>query len=333
MAFVDEITVYAKAGKGGDGVVLFRHEKFREFGGPSGGNGGKGGDVVIRGVRDIGYLAKYQHGQQFAAENGSDGGNNSREGKNGEDVVIQLPVGSVVTIKESGRQVELLEENQEVVIAEGGKGGFGNEHFKSSRNQTPRDATLGIQGEEFSVHVELRLIADIGLIGLPNVGKTSLLNAFTNADRKVGNYQFTTLEPALGVHFGYILADIPGLIEGAASGKGLGHKFLRHIRRTKMLAHCISLESETPVQDYHTVRKELEAYDAELANKEELLILTKSDTVSDEVRETVIGELKEASGTKTLLAVSIINDDEIKELSKVLLQILKERDESAKIAE
>lgn len=291
MTFIDEMTVHMKAGKGGNGVVRWLHEYAKEFGGPSGGDGGRGGDVVVRAIADTFYLRKYANTKEFFAPEGDYGSGNSSKGKQGEDLVIDLPVGTIITRIEDinvhdsqtvvNPVVTLEEVGQTVRLLKGGSGGLGNEHFKGPANQKPEEWTPGKPGEEAMFHIEVRMIADIGLIGLPNAGKSSLLNALTKADVKVGNYEFTTLEPNLGTMYGVVLADIPGLIEGASEGKGLGHTFLRHIQRTKILAHCVSLEQpvEEMVTVYKTIRNELAEYDMELGQKKELVLLTKSDTI------------------------------------------------------
>jgi GTP-binding protein len=243
MAFIDEMKFHAHAGQGGVGVVRWRHEFSKEFSGASGGNGGRGGDVRVRAVRDLGILARYRNTKEFDAEKGEDGMKDSRHGSNGEDLVIDLPIGSILVDHRTGHTFQLLKEGENVRILKGGSGGLGNEYFKSSTNTTPMESTNGYDGEEGDFSVELELVADAGFIGLPNAGKSSLLNVLTNADAKVGSYAFTTLEPNLGALYNFVLADIPGLIEGASEGKGLGHKFLRHVRRTKILFHLISLES------------------------------------------------------------------------------------------
>ncbi|MDR3558405.1 MAG: Obg family GTPase CgtA [Candidatus Pacebacteria bacterium] len=242
MAFVDEMKFHAHAGRGGVGVVRWLHEYSKEWSGASGGNGGRGGDIRVKAVRDLGILARYRNTKEFNAEKGGDGMKNSRHGKNGDTLVIDLPIGSIVTDHRTGYTFQLLEEGETVRILKGGSGGLGNEYFKSSTNITPMQSTDGYDGEEGDFTVELELVADAGFIGLPNAGKSSLLNVLTNADAKVGNYAFTTLEPNLGALYNFVLADIPGLIEGASEGKGLGHQFLRHVRRTKILFHLISLE-------------------------------------------------------------------------------------------
>jgi GTP-binding protein len=242
MAFIDEMKFHGKAGRGGVGVVRWRHEFSKEWSGASGGNGGRGGDMRVRAVRDLGILARYRNIKEFDAEKGEDGMKDSRHGRNGNDLVIDLPIGSIITDHRTGHTFQLLEEGENVRILKGGSGGLGNEYFKGSTNTTPMESTNGYDGEEADFSVELELVADAGFIGLPNAGKSSLLNVLTNADAKVGSYAFTTLEPNLGALYNFVLADIPGLIEGASEGKGLGHKFLRHVRRTKILFHLISLE-------------------------------------------------------------------------------------------
>ena len=260
-------------------MVRWRHEKSKELAGPGGGNGGKGGDIYVRAIRDIGGLARYRHVKELAAERGGNGENFGRHGKNGADLFLELPVGSVLTNSETRERFELLDENETLKILQGGRGGLGNEHFKTSVNTSPRESTLGSVGETADFLIELQMFADAGLIGLPNAGKSSLLNVLSAAHAKIGDYPFTTLEPNLGALYEFVLADIPGLIEGAAEGKGLGHKFLRHIRRKKILLHCISLENENITATWRVIREELKKYDSELLNKKEIIILTKADLV------------------------------------------------------
>lgn len=277
--FVDEITIYAKAGDGGNGVERWRHEKFRPMAGPAGGDGGVGGDVIVEAVPDMAILGKYTGKLEFIAENGGAGQNGSQDGKRGANCVIKIPVGSRVTDLERDRVYELETVGQQIVILEGGRGGRGNEHFKSATNRTPKETTPGRPGESGNFTIEIALTADIGLIGMPNAGKSTLLNSWTNATSRIGAYPFTTVEPHLGEMYGFIIADIPGLISGAATGKGLGHKFLRHVKRTKMLLHLVSLESTDPLQDYYTIRDELSQFDKTLLEKEEWIIFTKKDLV------------------------------------------------------
>lgn len=321
MAFVDELTIFAKAGDGGDGVVRWRHEKGKEFMGPSGGDGGRGGDVFVRAVRDIGILARYRNKKKFLADRGGDGTKNSMKGKNGENLTIDVPIGSVITNITTGKKYSLLTEGEEVKILEGGRGGYGNEHFKASTNTKPMESTPGKPGERAKLLIELELFADAGFIGLPNAGKSSLLNAITNSDVKVGSYEFTTLEPNLGSLYGYILADIPGLIEGASEGKGLGHKFLRHIKRTKVLLHCISVEHDDVAAVYSTVREELKKYSDVLAAKVEIIVLTKVDTATpDQIREK---KEKLSKLSESILEVSAIDDELLKKFKDNLTQYLK----------
>ncbi|MCC2630303.1 MAG: obgE [Candidatus Paceibacter sp.] len=321
MAFVDELTIHAEAGKGGDGVVRWRHEKGKEFSGAAGGNGGKGGDVYFIGVRDIGLLATHAHEKMFKAGNADAGQNNSRQGKDGEDLFIKVPVGSIIKNVETGKEYRIDEPDQKVLVLKGGRGGLGNEHFKASTNTTPKESTPGKEGETGEFYIELELVADAGFAGLPNAGKSSLLNALTNAKSKVAAYQFTTLEPALGNMEGFILADIPGLIEGASEGKGLGIKFLRHIRRTKIILHCISFEVEDFEETYNTIRKELETFDEELGKKEEIIILTKTDVTTPDVikeREKFFKKLG-----KPVFTVTVLDDESVKDLKDNLIKILR----------
>ncbi len=319
--FVDELKIYAKAGNGGNGVVRWLHEKGKEWSGPSGGDGGKGGDVYLEAVKDLGILARYVNSKEFYAQKGGDGMNKSQHGKNGEDLTILIPVGSVVTNLVTGRKIEFLEEGKKEIILKGGRGGFGNEHFKGPVNVTPKESTPGRDGEEGDFFIEVLLAVDGGFIGLPNAGKSSLLNSLTRARAKVGAYAFTTLEPNLGDFYGYILADIPGLIEGASLGKGLGHKFLRHIKRTKMVIHLISLENPDIEVAYNIVRGELEKFDPALSEKSEMIILSKSDMVSEETSATAILKMKKTG--KEVSTVSIYDDNSIKNLSDKISQSLK----------
>lgn len=328
--FVDEIKIYAKAGDGGDGVVRWLHLRGKEFSGPSGGNGGNGGDVYVQATRDLNILNQYQQKPEFYAEDGQAGMKNSKFGKNGDDKIIAIPVGSVVTNLKTKKQFQVLGEYEKVLILKGGKGGLGNESFKSSRNTTPKEWTPGTDGEEGEFFIELEIIGDAGFIGFPNIGKSTLLNELTHSKAKVKNYPFTTLDPNLGDFYGFILADIPGLIEGAAKGKGLGHKFLRHIKRTRVLLHCISLENleEDPVKTilerYEVVRKELADYSQDLSNKEEVIVLTKYDLLekdSELIQKKVAKELK-----KEVVLTSAYDDASLKNFSDFLAKKLKQVD-------
>lgn len=318
--FVDELTIYAKAGDGGNGVVRWRQEKFMPKGGPAGGNGGNGGDLYVRAVKDLNRLSKYTGNKEFKAERGEDGTNQSQHGSNGQDYFIDIPVGSKVTDVDRQRVFEITTVGEEVRILKGGGGGLGNEYFKSSTNQTPIESTNGKPGEEGNFLIEVSLMVDLGLIGQPNAGKSTLLNNLTNAKSQIGAYPFTTLEPHLGDMYGYTIADIPGLIAGASAGKGLGHKFLRHVSRTKMLLHLVSLENENVADAYYTIRKELESYADSLAEKEEWIILTKKDVVNKEHIDASLQAI--AKYEKRVFVIAENDSDSIKELRDELVQHL-----------
>jgi GTP-binding protein len=308
--FIDEIKFYAKAGTGGDGVVRWRREKFIDKGGPNGGDGGKGGDVYALAVSDINLLAKYKHKKEFRGNDGFEGMGGSKHGKDGKDLIIEFPVGSIITNVESGGSVSLDVAGQKELLLKGGMGGYGNEQFKTSINTTPTKATKGKVGEQGNFKIELELFADVGLVGLPN------------ADAKIGSYQFTTLDPNLGDFFGFVIADIPGLIEGASSGKGLGIKFLKHIKRTRILAHLISLENEKPMEVYKQIRKELGIFDKSLLEKEEVIILTKTDVVDDPKKiEKVKKEFLKLK--KPVFTLSLYDDEAIKKLRDELVKLLR----------
>ncbi|MDD5068774.1 MAG: GTPase ObgE [Candidatus Pacebacteria bacterium] len=322
MAFIDEITLHMKAGKGGDGYVGWRNEKGREFGGPAGGNGGRGGDVYVRGVRDYTILLKYRNIKDFAAKNGQNGMGGNVWGKNGQDLILDVPIGSVLTNETTGEKFEVLKEGELIFLLKGGKAGLGNAEFKGPKNVAPEQFTLGNEGERADFFLELQLVVDLGFVGFPNAGKSSLLNELTRAHAKVAAYQFTTLEPNLGDLHGYILADIPGLIEGASEGKGLGFKFLRHVNRTKAILHLVSLENENITEAYKTIRGELATYSKELSEKKEILLLTKTDLVTPAVLKKKIAEAKKLN--KLVFTLSIIDDKSIKEFKDSLIKILRE---------
>ncbi len=274
----DEIQITVKAGDGGDGLVSFgRLPKS----GPDGGNGGKGGDVYGLGVEDIMALKKYAPNKVYSAEDGQPGGKNTKTGKSGEDLILKLPVASLLIDQDTGETMEIDQVGQKELICQGGRGGKGNWEFRSSRNTTPKFAQPGQPGEKRNIRIVLRLIADYGLIGLPSVGKSSLLNELTKAQVKTAAYHFTTLEPNLGALDGKIIADIPGLIEGASEGRGLGIKFLKHIEKVPVLLHCISADSKDTEKDYQTIRNELQQYNPELLTKKEIILLTKHDLADD----------------------------------------------------
>jgi len=314
---VDEVAIELQAGKGGDGKVNFHREKFAPKGGPDGGDGGKGGNVYFMGVSDITALSKFRFKKVFEAGEGEDGGKDRKSGAKGEDLRIEIPVGTVIRDIGTEEVWEVVRPGQEIMIAKGGQGGRGNWHFRSSVNQTPRQFEYGLYGQKRSLFLELRLIADVGLIGLPNTGKSSLLNELTAASVKVAAYPFTTLEPNLGVmENGLIVADLPGLIEGAHEGKGLGIKFLKHIRRTKVLVHCIGADSEDPQKDYETVRRELGEYDKEILAQPEIILITKSDLASAEELKKIKKNLLKSK--REILAGSIYDFESLELLKKKL---------------
>ena len=283
--FKDEINISVSAGRGGDGIIHWRQQKYEDKGGPDGGNGGEGGDVYFIAVRSLRALNKLKKGQTYKAEDGRPGGGQNKSGRDGMDLTIEVPVGSYIKNMKTHEEYECFSENEPILIAKGGRGGFGNTHYKSSVNTTPKKAGYGFDGQTYKMYIELRIIADVGIIGLPNAGKSTLLNEITNAHSKIGDYPFTTLEPSIGVARDIVFADIPGIIEGASSGKGLGHKFLRHISRTNILFHLISLESKDIISDYKIIRKELEKYGNGLEIKKEIIILTKQDTVDEKTQK------------------------------------------------
>src|SRR3990167_476164 len=286
MAFVDEVKIYAAAGKGGDGVIRWLRTKQTARGGPSGGDGGRGGDVVLLGVRDLAALAHYRYEKKFHAEDGGAGKGELKHGKNGDDAILKVPVGTLARVAETGEEYEITREGERIIFFRGGRGGLGNARFKSSTNQNPFQQTLGRSGKGGDIEFTLKIIADAGLIGLPNAGKSSLLNGLTRSKSKVGSYPFTTLGPNLGDFYGRILADIPGLIEGASSGRGLGTKFLKHIERTGILLHLVSADQDDPLVAYKEVRREIELFGHDLGAKREIVILSKIDLISPSERET-----------------------------------------------
>lgn len=310
---IDEVEITLKAGHGGAGRVSFNPGR---YGGPNGGNGGKGGNIFARVTSDLTALNQFARKQFFEAENGDPGGSNKSSGKDGSDLYFEFPIGTTLINSETGEEIELNSLDQEILITKGGLGGRGNYEFRSSTNTTPRYAQPGLPGEEKHFKVILKLIADFGLIGLPNAGKSSLLNELTKANVKVGDYPFTTLEPNLGVLKDKIIADIPGLIEGASSGKGLGIKFLKHIEKVHLLLHCIAADSTDVKKDYQTVRKELEDYSQKLTNKQEVILLTKADLVTKPDLDKKLKSLQKLN--PEILIISIHDWDSIENLKKFL---------------
>jgi len=321
MAFVDEARMHARSGKGGDGVIRWLRTKQTARGGPSGGDGGRGGDVVLLGVRDLAALAHYRYEKKFHAEDGGAGKGELKHGKNGDDAILKVPVGTLARVTETDEEYEITREGERIILFRGGRGGLGNARFKSSTNQNPFQQTLGRSGKGGDIEFTLKIIADAGLIGLPNAGKSSLLNGLTRSKSKVGSYPFTTLGPNLGDFYGRILADIPGLIEGASSGRGLGTKFLKHIERTGILLHLVSADQDDPVAAYREVRKEIELFGHDLDAKREIVILSKIDLISPSERETKVQLLTEKTGREVLI-VSVEDPGALKKFADRLTGIL-----------
>jgi len=360
---IDDVKIKVKAGHGGRGAVAF-NKNMMSFG-PVGGTGGRGASIFAEGVSDLSALNQFRYKKDFEAENGQEGRDQFRDGHDGEDLVFKVPVGTVVhRVRNNSPQkpsrarssmaeisdvagnlpdwnvAEITQVGERLLIAKGGNGGKGNFHFRSSTDTTPKEFQFGLPGEEFEIRMELKLIADIGFIGLPNAGKSSLLNELTNAQSKVANYPFTTLEPNLGTYFELILADIPGLIEGSSTGKGLGIKFLKHIERTKIVFHLISAESEDPAGDYKVIRKELGDYSKDLMKKPEYLFLSKSDVITEKEAKkklsilkkihphNITGKSKKSSGgadspfgvgvNSKAMAISIYDDESLERVKKIL---------------
>ena len=337
MKFLDLAKIYIKAGDGGDGGLSFRREKFIEFGGPDGGDGGRGGNVVVECVANLNTLIDYRYQQHFKAQRGVNGMGRNRAGANGDDCIVKVPPGTVVLAEDQETVLaELTEPGERYVAAKGGNGGFGNAHFKSPTNQAPRHANPGLPGDELTIWLRLKLIADAGLVGLPNAGKSTFLAAVSGAKPKIGAYPFTTLNPGLGVvragDSDFVLADIPGLIEGAHEGAGLGTRFLGHLERTKVLLHLVDATEEDVAGTYRTVRRELKAYGAGLDKKKEIVALSKCDALDAETLETRFADLKKAA-RKTPLVLSAVTGTGVKEaLFALAREIGRLRDDEAEDA-
>mgnify|MGYP001609033016 CR=1 FL=1 len=302
---VDSITLNIRAGNGGAGAVSFLRNGQKSRGGPNGGNGGAGGDIYLAGTHNVSDLSQFRFKKKIKAEDGVKGGINNLFGKNAKHTTILLPFGTQVTDTGKNETIEIIDQAP-ILIARGGKGGRGNNEFKSATNQTPKYAEKGELGEEKILNLELKFIADIGLVGLPNAGKSSLLAILTNAHPKIGNFPFTTIEPNVGMFENHMIADIPGLIEGASNGKGLGIKFLKHIEKTKLLVHCIDCKEENPLKAYETVRKEFENYSKYLLEKPEIILVTKTDLVS---KDELDKRIRTLSKLKKPVLVSSIYDE------------------------
>ena len=339
MKFLDQAKIFVRSGNGGAGCVSFRREKYIAFGGPNGGDGGKGGDVWIEATRDLNTLIDYRYKQHFKAGTGIHGMGRDRSGAAGDDVVLKVPVGTqVIDAETEDLLLDLTEEGQRALLAKGGNGGWGNARFKSSTNQAPRKANPGEPGEERWVWLRLKLLADAGLVGLPNAGKSTFLSTVTAAKPKTADYPFTTLHPHLGVvSLGpserFVLADLPGLIEGASTGAGLGHRFLGHVERCAAILHLVDGTADDPVADYQTIRKELIDYDAELEDKPEILVLSKCDAQDAERISDLCDALETASGTRPL-PISSVSQSGLKPVLSAVYQHVaarRQKEESARI--
>ncbi len=313
---VDNVIITVRAGNGGNGAVSFRRNEGNPRGGPDGGNGGKGGDVYLEGVNDLTALRKFRFKKEYSAENGISGKKKNLFGRNAKDLYLKVPLGTLITTTEDEVIGEITNEGEKILIVKGGAGGRGNNEFKSATNQAPRYAEKGEKGEEKIIHLELRLIADVGFVGLPNAGKSTLLSLLTNATPRIGNYPFTTLEPNLGMMDKIVLADIPGLIEGASSGKGLGIKFLKHIEKTKLLVHCIDITEKDVLHAYNLVRNEFSLYKKEILKKTEIIVLTKSDLVNEEELEKKRKKLRALD--KKIIIVSVYAQESIRSLQEAI---------------
>ena len=323
MKFLDQVKIYIKAGNGGDGSPSFRREKFIEYGGPDGGDGGKGGSVILKAEQNLNTLIDFRYQQHHKAKRGENGAGQNRTGKSGEDLILKVPLGTQIFEEDNKTLIyDFTKISEEFIAAAGGKGGLGNTRFKSSTNRAPRKFTKGTQGEEFTIWLQLKTIADIGIIGLPNAGKSSLLASVTNANPKIANYQFTTLNPNLGVASyddkEITIADIPGLVEGAHKGTGLGIQFLKHIERCKSLLHLIDITSEDLKKSYQQVKNELKKYSNKLTKKKELIVLNKIDLIDEKEVNHIIKDFKKNTKSE-VIAVSTFNKSSVSKIKSKLL--------------
>ena len=325
--FVDTAKIFIQAGRGGNGAVSFRRELYIEKGGPDGGDGGRGGDVIFRATKDLNTLLNFRYKPELKAKNGESGSKRNKTGKSGEPLIVKVPVGTLV--KRSGEILaDLKFDGEEAVVARGGDGGFGNAHFKSSIRQTPRVAELGENGETFEADLELKLLADVGLVGFPNAGKSTFLSVVSNARPEIANYAFTTLTPNLGVveidGSNLLIADIPGLIEGASEGKGLGDAFLRHVERTSVLLHLIDVYEENPGEKYQIIREELKKYQPELLDRPEIIALTKTEGMDSEIIKYQVSKIQEKVGDVQVFAISSSAHLGIKDVLRALRKEVEE---------
>tara|TARA_B100000609_G_scaffold188007_1_gene173843 strand:- start:575 stop:1585 length:1011 start_codon:yes stop_codon:yes gene_type:complete len=326
--FVDYVKLFVNSGNGGKGSIHLHREKFITKGGPDGGDGGRGGHIILRGNKQLWTLYIFKFKKHFLAGHGGDGGKNRRTGVQGKDCYIDVPLGTTVRNSETNSVIfEIINDNEEIILLKGGQGGRGNWHFKSSTRQTPRYAQPGEEGIKLQITLELKVLADVGLVGFPNVGKSSLLASLTSAKPKIANYEFTTLKPNLGIveykdHQSFIMADIPGIIEGAAEGKGLGHYFLRHIERNSILLFLIASDTKDILQDFKTLRSELIKYSPELQDKSYMVVLSKGDLLDEELEREYILEMKRVFKNIPHLIISSITKNKLTELKDELWKIL-----------
>ena len=323
MKFLDQVKIYIKAGNGGDGSPSFRREKFIEFGGPDGGDGGKGGSIILKSEQNLNTLIDFRYQQHHKAQRGENGSGQNRSGKSGKDLILKVPLGTQIFEEDNKTLLyDFTKIGEEFIAASGGKGGLGNTRFKSSTNRAPKKFTKGAIGEEFTIWLQLKTIADIGIIGLPNAGKSSLLAAITNATPKIANYEFTTLNPNLGVvsydNKEITIADIPGLIEGAHEGTGLGTKFLKHIERCKSILHLIDITNENLNKSYNQVKNELKNYSSKLMKKKELIVLNKTDLMNEETTKKIAKEFSKNKNCE-VLTLSTIKKESISKIKAKLI--------------
>ena len=323
MKFLDQVKIHIKAGNGGDGSPSFRREKFIEYGGPDGGDGGNGGSVILKAERNLNTLIDYRYQQHHKAKRGDNGSGQNRTGKSGDDLILKVPLGTQVFEEDNKTLIfDFIKIGEEFIAAAGGKGGLGNTRFKSSTNRAPRKFTKGTLGEEFTIWLQLKTIADIGIIGLPNAGKSSLLAAITNANPKIANYQFTTLNPNLGVasydNKEVTIADIPGLIEGAHKGTGLGIQFLKHVERCKSLLHMIDITNDDIKKSYNQVKKELKNYSSKLSKKKELIVLNKTDLIEKKKVKDIVDNFSKSINSE-VITMSVM---EKKTISKIKAKLI-----------
>ena len=326
--FIDYVKLTVKSGKGGKGSTHLRREKYIPKGGPDGGNGGNGGSIIVLGDSNLWTLQSFRFKKHFKAGNGGDGSGSKKSGSSGKNIIIKVPLGTVVKDTITNKTLfEINKEKQEVILLEGGKGGLGNSHFKSSTNQTPRYSQSGLPGQELEITLELKILADVGLVGYPNVGKSTLLSVLSDAKPKIANYEFTTLKPNLGIvsmsdYRSFVMADIPGIIEGASEGKGLGHYFLRHIERNSILLFIIPVDSKNVKQDYEVLKKELIKYNPELADKDFIIAFSKSDLMDKELLDEFENILKKEFKSIPFTVFSSVSSYGINRLKEILWKTL-----------